>query len=175
MPIPPRTRWQAVGATLRLTSATALAIDAYTHADLATRYAANKSPGTLSQGDLFHIESGLASLAALLVILGSRREIWAFATLVAGSALAAITISANYDIGSIGPIPDMYEPLWYPEKTLTAGAEAIATGLALIGFVLAPKIAHRPTAHSKRHQRQVDQIPAGVSESLRKRRGPTRS
>jgi len=164
MHIPSPTPRQAVGWTLRLATAAALAVDAYVHADLVDHYAANRSPGTLSQGDLFHIEAGAASLAALLIILKGWRGFWAFAAIVAGSALAAITISANYDIGSIGPIPDMYEPLWYPEKQLTAWAEAIAVPLAVVGFILAPKLSGRPTArHSKHDEQSVDtSIPSHV-------------
>jgi hypothetical protein len=151
MHIPPVTPWQVVGATMRLATAAALAIDAYIHADLVDHYAANRSPGGLGQGDLFHIEAGVASLAALLIIVSGWRLAWAFAALVAASALAAITISANYDIGTIGPIPDMYEPLWYPEKRLTAVAEAVATGLAVIGFALASKLRRRASARHKTH------------------------
>jgi hypothetical protein len=142
MRVLPATRWQLLGATLRLGTAAALAIDAYVHADLVDHYAANRSPDGLSQADLFHVEAGVASLAALLIVVSGWRLCWAFAALVAASALAAITISASYDIGSIGPIPDMYEPLWYPEKRLTAWAEAVAVGLAVIGFVLAPRFRH---------------------------------
>ncbi|HZC51028.1 MAG TPA: hypothetical protein VE441_00820 [Mycobacterium sp.] len=161
MHVPSITPWQAVGWTLRLATAAGLAIDAYVHADLVEHYAANKSAGTLSQGDLFHIESGVASFAALLIIVSAWREIWAFAALIAASALAAITISANYDIGTIGPIPDMYEPLWYPEKSLTAWAEAIATTLAVTGFILAPKFARHPTV--RRKQQPKERFDASVS------------
>jgi hypothetical protein len=154
---------QAIGWTLRPATAAALAVDAYVHADLVNHYAANKSAGTLSQGDLFHIEAGAASLGALLIILKGWRQCWAFAALVAGSALAAITISANYDIGAIGPIPDMYEPLWYPEKQLTAWAEAIAVALAVVGFILAPKLSGRPTARRSKHDEE------SVDTSIRSR------
>ena len=85
MHIPSPTPRQAVGWTLRLATAAALAVDAYVHADLVDHYAANRSPGTLSQGDLFHIEAGAASLAALLIILKGWRGFWAFAAIVAGS------------------------------------------------------------------------------------------
>lgn len=159
MQIPSLTPWRAVGWTLRLATAAALAIDAYVHADLAQHYAANRSAGTLSQGELFKIEAGAASLAALLIILVGWREIWAFATLIAASALAAVTVSANYDIGTIGVIPDMYEPLWYPEKQVAAWAEAIATTLAVIGFVLASKLSqNEPVRHGKRNE---ERVPAG--------------
>ena len=121
---------------LRLVTAGALAVSAFVHADLVDRYHLNRSEG-LSQGQLFQIEAGVAALAALLVLLSVRRLVWAFAFAVAASALAAVLINANYDIGALGPIPDMYEPLWYPEKTLTAVFEAVAVGAALLGFVMA--------------------------------------
>src|SRR3954453_11524726 len=111
---------QAAGWLLRLATAAALAIDAYVHVDLVDHYTVNQDPGGLSQADLFKIEAGVASLAALLVVVTGWRLAWAFAALVAASALAAITISANYDIGSIRPIPPMYEPPWFPGEYLAA-------------------------------------------------------
>jgi hypothetical protein len=36
------------------------------------------------------------------------------------------------DIGQLGPIPSMYEPIWYTKKTVAAFAE----GAALIAAVL---------------------------------------
>jgi hypothetical protein len=38
------------------------------------------------------------------------------------------------DVPALGPIPSMYEPLWFPEKTLSAVAEAVATLAALTGL-----------------------------------------
>ncbi len=157
MRVPSVTAWQVAGWMLRLATAAALAIDAYAHADLVDHYAINQNPGGLSQGDLFHIESGVASLAALLIILSGWRLVWAFVALVAASALAAILISANYDIGSIGPVPDMYEPLWFTEKTMTAWAEAFAIGFAVIGFALASSFRRRPAARQvERREEPVD-------------------
>jgi len=132
--------------TLRLATAAALAIDSYVHADLIDLYAHNRSDG-LSQGDLFRIEAAVSALAALLV-LGlpwARRLVWALAFVVAASALAGVTIYANYDLGAIGPIPDMYEPSWYGEKTLTAVAEAVTAGTALLGFLVASHATRRAT------------------------------
>jgi hypothetical protein len=65
-----------------------------------------------------------------------------FAVAVAASALGAILLYRYNDIGPIGPLPDMYEPLWYPEKTLAATAEAAATVTGLVGLALA-SAAHR--------------------------------
>ena len=127
---------RVVGWALRLVTAGSLAVDAYIHADLAKEYSLNTAGG-LSQGDLFKIEAGLASLAALLILLSARRIVWAFAFLVAASALAAVLIYANFDVGAIGPIPDMYEPLWYPEKRLAAVFEAVAMVTSAVGFFVA--------------------------------------
>ena len=132
--------------TLRLATAAVLAIDAYVHADLIDLYARNRSDG-LSQGDLFRIEAAVSALAALLV-LGlprARRLVWALAFVVAASALAGVMIYANYDLGAIGPIPDMYEPSWYGEKILAAVAEAVAAGTALLGLLVASHATRRAT------------------------------
>jgi hypothetical protein len=121
---------------LRLVTAGMLAVDAYIHADLAVRYDLNRN-ATISQGDLFRVEAGVAAFTALLILLVATRVTWAVAFLVAASAFGAVLIYAHYDIGRVGPLPNMYEPLWYPEKTRAAVVEGIATGAALAGFVLA--------------------------------------
>jgi hypothetical protein len=113
-------------------------VDAFVHADLAGRYAPNGT-GFLSQGDLFRIEAGVASLAALLVLLSAGRLVWALAFAIAASAVGAIVLYAYYDLGAIGPLPNMYEPVWYPEKTAAAVFEGIATVSAVVGFVLSPR------------------------------------
>lgn len=166
----PRLLRRVVGWALRLITAGSLAVDAYVHADLAREYSLNSSGG-LSQGDLFKIEAALASLAALLILLSARRIVWAFAFVVSASALAAIMIYANYDIGAIGPIPDMYEPLWYPEKRLAAIFEAVATVTSAVGFFVAAQprdgLLHRiryrsakvPPSFELRHER-VGQRPS---------------
>jgi len=104
----------------------------------------------MSQGELFQIEAGVATLAALLVLLSARRLVSAFAFGVATSAFAAVLINANYDIGALGPIPDMYEPLWYPERTLTAVFEAAAASTALLGFLMATA-----AARTRRSRREI--------------------
>jgi uncharacterized membrane protein YphA (DoxX/SURF4 family) len=111
---------------LRVLTAIGLAVDAYVHADLAAQFDGNTGSGGFTQGDLFRIEAGFASLAALLVLLNGRRLAAAFAFLVALSALAAVIVTRYWDIGSFGPLPDMYDPSWYTEKTVSAIAEAVA-------------------------------------------------
>jgi hypothetical protein len=128
---------------LRLVTAAALAMDAYVHADLAPGY--DFSGGTITQGELFRIEAGAAALAALLVIVaGRRRAVWAFALVVAAAGLAAVLVYRYVDVGAFGPFPDMYEPIWYAEKTRSAYAEGIGTVTALVGLLLAWRMPVRP-------------------------------
>jgi hypothetical protein len=133
---------------LRLFTCAALAVDAYVHADLAHRYDPNRL-AILSQGDLFRIEAGVSGLAAFALLLTARHVVWMFAFAVAASALGAILVYRYTDIGSLGPFPDMYEPLWYPEKTLAASFEAAATVAGLVGFALVS------TAHRGRSSRRT--------------------
>ncbi|MEZ0067246.1 hypothetical protein ABIA32_003259 [Streptacidiphilus sp. MAP12-20] len=121
---------------LRLLTAAGLAVDAYVHADLAPTYDFS-GPG-ISQGQLFRIEAAAAALAALLLILfGTRRLVWAYALSVAAAGVGAVLLYRYVDVGALGPLRDMYEPVWYPEKTLSAFAEAAAALLAAFGLLLA--------------------------------------
>jgi hypothetical protein len=119
---------------LRAVVACGLAIDAYVHADLAARY--DPISASISQGNLFRIEAGLSALVAALVLLTGRREIYALAVLVAGSALGAIILYRYLNVGKLGPLPNMYEPIWFAERGVAAVAEAIALAGALLGLAL---------------------------------------
>ena len=104
--------------------AAGLGYDAYVHFDLAANFAANRA--LISQGMLFRVEAVAAVLAALLVLLIRHRAAASFAVLIAGSALGAVLLYRYVDLGALGPLPDMYEPSWYPEKVYSAIAEAAA-------------------------------------------------
>jgi hypothetical protein len=110
---------------LRLVTVAGLAVDAYVHFDLASQF--DVAGGGITQGLLFRIEGAAAVLVAVIVLLFGRRR-WAAmpAFLVAVSALGAILLYRYVDVGQLGPLPDMYDPAWYPEKTLAAIAEAVA-------------------------------------------------
>lgn len=119
---------------LRLLTAAGLAVDAYVHAELADTY--DPVVAGISQGTLFRAEAAAAALAALLVLVAGRsRLVWAFAFLVAASALGAVLLYRYVDVGSLGPLPDMHEPAWYPKKTVSAVAEAVAAASAAVGLV----------------------------------------
>ena len=120
---------------LRVVTAAGLAVDAAIHLDLAPSQPPG-GPGQLSQTVLFNAEGVVAIVAALLVLTIGSRLSYAFAALVAGTALAAVLVSRYADVGAIGPLPDMYEPFWYLSKVTTTIAEAVALLTALAGSVL---------------------------------------
>jgi hypothetical protein len=119
---------------LRVVIAAALAYDAYSHLDLATSYDLNAA--SLSQGTLFRIEAMLAIVAAVLVLATRWRIAALGAFLIAAGGLAALLLYRYVDIGAIGPLPNMYEPAWFPEKTWSAISMAVASIAALIVLVL---------------------------------------
>lgn len=127
---------------VRLVVVAGLAVDAYVHADLASRY--DPIGSSVSQGGLFRLEAGFAALAALLVLLVARRETYALALLIGASAFAAIVLYRYVDVGTLGPLPDMYEPVWFAEKLTAASAEAVALVGAAIGLIIVGRGTPRP-------------------------------
>ena len=107
---------------LAVLAAAGLAYDAYVHLDLASSYDAIGD--TITQGGLFRLEAALAIAAALAVLLWDNRLVWLTAGMVGLGGVAAVVLYRYVDVGSIGPIPNMYEPVWYDEKTNSAIAEA---------------------------------------------------
>ena len=113
-----------------------LVVDAVVHLRLAPDYQL-AAPGGIGQGNLFRIAAVAAVLAALWVLVRPGRLSFAVAFLVAGSALVAVLLYRYVDVPALGPIPSMYEPLWFPEKTASAVAEAVAAVAALVGLARA--------------------------------------
>jgi hypothetical protein len=147
--------WFAVRAILVLIVVAGLAVDAYVHFDLASSYAGVKS-SALSQGDLFRVEAVAAVVAALGLVVRPRRLTALFAFLVAAGGVAAVVVYRYIDVGSLGPLPNMYEPFWYAEKTQSACAEG-AAALAAAVLVIAMHIhAHQRT--NQPHKRSDNPI-----------------
>ncbi|GGU99559.1 hypothetical protein GCM10010211_78630 [Streptomyces albospinus] len=118
---------------LRLLTAAGLVVDAYVHAELAGAY--DGVQAGVSEGTLFRVEAAVAALAALLVLVAWRsRWVWAFAFVVAASALGTLLLYRYVDVGTLGPLPNMHEPVWYPKKTVSAVAEGVAALAAAVGF-----------------------------------------
>jgi hypothetical protein len=136
----PALRWSLIVIT-----AAGLAVDAYVHFHLASAYSGVKT-STMSQGDLFRVEATLAAIAAIAVVVRPRRYTAAFAFLVAAGGVAAVVFYRYVDTGVIGPLPNMYEPRWYGEKTLSLIAEAIAA-VAALGLLA---LLHAEVRHASR-------------------------
>jgi hypothetical protein len=113
-----------------------LVIDAYVHLKLASGY--DSVAATVSQGQLFRLEGGLAIVAVVLLLVRPNRLTAGFAALVAGGGTFALLLYYFVNVGQIGPMPNMYEPVWFAEKSLTAVAQAVATctaiALVVMGF-----------------------------------------
>ncbi|MDP9182828.1 MAG: hypothetical protein M3P04_08670 [Actinomycetota bacterium] len=122
-----RTRASLVLAVL---AAAGLLYDAYVHLDLASNY--DSVGDTITQGGLFRLEAAIAIAAALAVLLWDNRVVWLTAGMVGLGGLAAVVLYRYVDVGAIGPVPNMYEPVWYDEKTHSALAEA---GVGVVWFV----------------------------------------
>jgi hypothetical protein len=121
--------------TLRVGTAAALGIDAAVHTYLAPAYDPVKA--TVSQGQLFRVEAGLAIVAGLLVLIRPRPSSWIAALLVSAGGLAAVLLYRYVDVGPLGPLPDMYENTWQvPGKLLSAYAEGAAVVLAALGLLM---------------------------------------
>ena len=106
-----------------------LVIDAYVHLKVAGSYDAVKA--TVSQGELFRIEAGLAIVAAILLLVRPGRLTAALAAIVAGGGVLALLLYYFVNVGQIGPLPNMYEPVWFADKVVTLIAQTVATVTAL--------------------------------------------
>lgn len=119
---------------IRLITVAGLIVDAVIHLQLASVYQ-QAAPAGIGQGNLFRIEAGLAILVAGYLLLRGDRLAYAAAFAVGASGLAAVLLYRYVDVPAVGPIPSMYEPLWFAKKTATAVAEAIAAVAALVGLL----------------------------------------
>jgi hypothetical protein len=104
--------------------ASGLAVDAYVHANLAHIYA--ESSGGINEGTLFRSQAVIAAIVAALVALMATRLVYLAALLIGSSAAILATVATYYQIGPFGPLPNLYDPIWYPEKVVSVVAELVA-------------------------------------------------
>lgn len=131
--------WQARSLlVLRAVVAVGLLVSAVIHVQLAPGYQQG-APGGIGQGTMFLVQAGAAALAAVFVLLKGSRMAFAAAAVVALSSLAAVILYRYVQVPALGPVPSMYEPVWYVAKVITAVAEAAAGALAVAGYALLHK------------------------------------
>ena len=63
-----------------------------------------------------------------------RRWTAVVAAVVAGAGLAAVLVYAYINVPRIGPIPAMYDAVWYTEKTISVIGEGVAFVAARAGL-----------------------------------------
>lgn len=112
-----------------------LGIDAYVHLHIASSYHLVRT-SWLSQTELFRFESALAIVAAIWLLVRPNLVSAVVACLVGAGGVAAVSFYYYVDPGQLGPIPDMYEPVWYSDKTLSFDGEALAALAALVLAVI---------------------------------------
>lgn len=142
-----------MGLILRLLVAAGLAADAIVHWRFAPEMAFVQG-GSIDGELLFRIQAAVAGVVAVVILTYATRWAYALAFLVAAGAVGALLFYYFVDAGALGPLPDMHEPVWYTEKTISLVGEGAAALAALGGFVLAGR--------SKRERADVaEREPAG--------------
>jgi hypothetical protein len=148
--------WSGTQVGLTAVVVIGLGIDAWVHLDLASAFSQVRT-STMSQADIFRIDSAVAIVAALALLVHPRRYTAAFAFLVAAAGTVAVVLYRCVDVGTIGPIPNMYDPYWAPAgKALSAIGEALAAVAAFALFV----VLHRSSATTPRASRRVVRVSA---------------
>jgi len=118
---------------LRLLGAGALAISSYVHLHLADHY--TSLGDTITMGDLFYAEGAIAAAVGLWVLVTGGRWAWVATLLVAAASFGAVMLYRYVNVGSIGPIPNMYDPSWLPSPD--KGMSAVAEGAGVVIAALA--------------------------------------
>lgn len=122
----------AVLLVLRAVAAAGLLVSAYVHLDLAVTY--DGIGEQLTVGDLFRAQGVGALLAALGLLLVRRWWTAALAVAVALGSTAAVVLTVYVRVPPVGPLPELYEPVWYADKSVSAVATGVsaAAGAALL-------------------------------------------
>jgi hypothetical protein len=111
-------------------TAVGLLYDAKVHLHLAGDYDAVGS--AITQGWLFRVEAVVAIVVALAVLVSDHRLVWAAAGLTGLAGVVAVLLYRYVDVGAVGPIPNMYEPVWFAEKLRSAYAEGAVAVVSLL-------------------------------------------
>lgn len=125
-----------MGLILRLIVAAGLAADAFVHWRFAPDMAFVQG-GSIDGDLLFRVQAAVAGVVAVIILTYATRWAYALAFLVAASAAGALVLYYYVDVGALGPLPDMHEPVWYLEKTISLAGEGGAALAALVGVFAA--------------------------------------
>lgn len=133
----PRTARHRGQLGLRAVIAVSLVVDAVVHLRLAGGYQ-QSAPSGIGAGNLFRLEAVVAVVVAVWVLWRGSRAALVAAFAVGFSAALAVVLYRYVDIPAVGPIPAMYEPVWFLEKSLSAVFEVMAAASAVAALALVP-------------------------------------
>ncbi|WP_406832208.1 hypothetical protein ABEG17_05105 [Pedococcus sp. KACC 23699] len=120
-----------------------LTVDAVVHLRLASGYQQSASSG-IGAGNLFRIEAVVALAVAGWVLWRGSRAALGASFVVGLSAFVAVVLYRYVDVPGLGPLPAMYEPVWFFEKSLSAVFEALAAVAAAGALAVVPRMESRP-------------------------------
>lgn len=135
----------ATALLLRVLVAGGLVLGAVVHLRLAPGYQLAQ-PAGIGQGNLFRIQAAVALISAGYLLMRGTGPAFLLAAAVGLGGLVAVVLYRYVDVPALGPLPRMYEPVWFFEKTLSAAAQGLAGVLALVGAAL-----QRPSAPGDGH------------------------
>ena len=117
---------------LRAVVVAGLVVTGYVHLGLAATY--DGIGQTVTVGDLFRTQGVAAVLTGVLVALplpwGAHLTGLVLAVLVGAASAAMTTLTTYVRVPATGPLPELYEPVWYSEKALAAVSAGIAAVVA---------------------------------------------
>lgn len=115
----------------RIAAAVALAVSAYVHVDLALGrpWVAD---GQVTLAGLFIGDAVAAAVTGLWVLVQGSRLAWLVAGLVALVSALALLVTTYVQVPAVGPLPSIYDPLWYPDKSVAFAAAAVASVIAAV-------------------------------------------
>ncbi|TPG18430.1 hypothetical protein [Pedococcus bigeumensis] len=148
----PRTARHPGRLGLRGVIAVSLVVDAVVHLRLAGGYQ-QSAPGGIGAGNLFRLEAIFAIVVSGWVLWRGSRASLVAAFAVGFSAALAVVLYRYVDVPALGPIPAMYEPVWFFEKSLSAVFEVMAAASAVAALALVPgrrrARTHRGNGHTQ--------------------------
>ncbi|MEO7422762.1 MAG: hypothetical protein ABIU87_10250 [Ornithinibacter sp.] len=147
-----RTTGQFVPLMLRVVVAVSLMVDAVIHLRLAPGYQ-QSAPGGIGAGNLFRIQGVLAFIVAGWVIWRGSRPALISAFAVSFGAVVAVVLYRYVDIPPLGPLPAMYEPVWFLEKSLSAAFEGLAAMTALVALLAGARLGATDRTRTKHQPR----------------------
>lgn len=118
---------------MRVLVAVPLAVSAWLHYDLAAGPMA--AGGKLTLAGLFIGQAIVAGLITLWVLVRGDRLSLLAAAVVAIASFGALILTTYLKVPSIGPLPGVYDPSWYSDKTIAALSAGLA-GLAALAALL---------------------------------------